>query len=202
MIVSKPCPADDPNDAFWLAQTYFHMHQYARAERILTRPFRTKPNRSGPAAAQDNTTDLAQSRRRQSTVQHANGTTLNNTAAGAYFGNGPDVAIAPTRLPVGPAAMIDVAAEELEGVSRLVDMSIACRYLCAQALVPLLPYSSIDMELICVCSHARADGEMLLKCLGNQTLSNHQVRWLRSGMQGSLRLSFQRSSERTWGTEC
>jgi anaphase-promoting complex subunit 6 len=39
------------------------------------------------------------------------------------------------RLPIGPAAMIDVAADDLEGVSRLVDMSVACRYLCAQALV-------------------------------------------------------------------
>ncbi len=41
----------------------------------------------------------------------------------------------PPRLPVGPAAMIDVAAEQQEGVSRLVDMSVVCRYLAAQCLV-------------------------------------------------------------------
>lgn len=34
---------DDPNDAFWLAQTYFLTHQYSRAERLLTRPFPIKP---------------------------------------------------------------------------------------------------------------------------------------------------------------
>ena len=39
------------------------------------------------------------------------------------------------RLPVGPTAMIDVAAEQQEGVSRLVDMSVVCRYLAAQCLV-------------------------------------------------------------------
>ena len=36
------------------------------------------------------------------------------------------------RLPVGPGEMIDVAAQAEEGVSRLVDMSVACRYLAAQ----------------------------------------------------------------------
>ena len=34
---------DDPNDAFWLAQVHFQTGQYARAERLLTRPFPTKP---------------------------------------------------------------------------------------------------------------------------------------------------------------
>ncbi|KXN88482.1 Anaphase-promoting complex subunit cut9 [Leucoagaricus sp. SymC.cos] len=34
---------NDPNDAFWLAQTYFMTHQYSRAERLLTRPFSTSP---------------------------------------------------------------------------------------------------------------------------------------------------------------
>ena len=39
------------------------------------------------------------------------------------------------RLPMGPTAMIDVAAEQQDGVSRLVDMSVVCRYLAAQCLV-------------------------------------------------------------------
>jgi len=43
--------------------------------------------------------------------------------------------VLPPRLPVGPAAMVDVAAEQQEGVSRLVDMSVVCRYLAAQCLV-------------------------------------------------------------------
>lgn len=41
-----------------------------------------------------------------------------------------------SRLPVdGPGEMINVAAEYAEGVSRLVDMSVACRYLAAQCQV-------------------------------------------------------------------
>lgn len=40
------------------------------------------------------------------------------------------------RLPVGgPGEMIAVAAESQDGVSRLVDMSVACRYLAAQCQV-------------------------------------------------------------------
>jgi len=91
---------DDPNDAFWLAQTYFMTHRYSRAERLLTRPFSTKP----PAVPFD------------------------------VKGKAREPAL-PTRLPVGPAAMVDVAAEQQEGVSRLVDMSVVCRYLAAQCLV-------------------------------------------------------------------
>ncbi|EJD43522.1 TPR-like protein [Auricularia subglabra TFB-10046 SS5] len=34
---------NDPNDAFWLAQSYFLAHQYARAEQLLTRPFPSSP---------------------------------------------------------------------------------------------------------------------------------------------------------------
>lgn len=91
---------DDPNDAFWLAQTYFMTHRYSRAERLLTRPFPTKP----PAVPFD----------------------LKGKAREPDF---------PPRLPVGPTAMIEVAAEQQEGVSRLVDMSVVCRYLAAQCLV-------------------------------------------------------------------
>lgn len=40
-----------------------------------------------------------------------------------------------TRLPVGPGEMINVAVDNQEGVSRLVDMSVACRYLAAQCQV-------------------------------------------------------------------
>ncbi|KAI0267660.1 hypothetical protein BC834DRAFT_968598 [Gloeopeniophorella convolvens] len=91
---------NDPNDAFWLAQTYFMTHRYSRAERLLTRPFPTKP----PAVPFD----------------------LKGKA------REPDIT---PRLPVGPAAMADVAAEQQDGVSRLVDMSVVCRYLAAQCLV-------------------------------------------------------------------
>ena len=99
----QPSPhlfTDDPNDAFWLAQTYFMTHRYSRAERLLTRPFSTKP----PAVPFD-----AKGKAREP--------------------------VFPTRLPIGPTAMVDVAADQQEGVSRLVDMSVVCRYLAAQCLV-------------------------------------------------------------------
>ncbi|KAF8273363.1 hypothetical protein EI94DRAFT_1716538 [Lactarius quietus] len=80
---------NDPNDAFWLAQTA-PSHT----------PFPTKP----PAVPFD----------------------LKGKAREPDF---------PPRLPVGPTAMIEVAAEQQEGVSRLVDMSVVCRYLAAQCLV-------------------------------------------------------------------
>ena len=75
-------------------------HRYSRAERLLTRPFPTKP----PAVPFD----------------------LKGKAREPDF---------PPRLPVGPTAMIEVAAEQQEGISRLVDMSVVCRYLAAQCLV-------------------------------------------------------------------
>jgi len=75
-------------------------HRYSRAERLLTRPFSTKP----PAVPFD-----VKGKAREPVL--------------------------PPRLPVGPAAMVDVAAEQQEGVSRLVDMSVVCRYLAAQCLV-------------------------------------------------------------------
>ena len=39
------------------------------------------------------------------------------------------------RLPVGPGGVIEVSEEMQDRVSRLVDMSVACRYLAAQCQV-------------------------------------------------------------------
>ncbi|KAF8072071.1 hypothetical protein FPV67DRAFT_1483779 [Lyophyllum atratum] len=78
---------NDPNDAFWLAQTYFMTHQYSRAERKGREQDPLPPLTSMP------------------------------------------------RLPVGPGAMIEVPEKMQELVSRLVDMSVACRYLAAQCQV-------------------------------------------------------------------
>ncbi|PCH42219.1 TPR-like protein [Wolfiporia cocos MD-104 SS10] len=115
---------NDPNDAFWLAQTYFLTHQYSRAERLLTRPFPTTPPRSGPGQS-----------------------VLSNGQLSGATGNGkgkarelqpetvPTIAPIIERLPVGPSEMVDVAAQHDEGFSRLVDMSVACRYLAAQCQV-------------------------------------------------------------------
>ncbi|KAI6035689.1 cell division control protein 16 [Pisolithus marmoratus] len=88
----------DPNDAFWLAQTYFMIHQYSRAERLLTRPFPVVvPNGKGKEIE-------------------------------AQAGSMP-------RLPMGPAGLVKLPEELHPSVSRLVDMSVACRYLAAQCQV-------------------------------------------------------------------
>ncbi|KZV72988.1 TPR-like protein [Peniophora sp. CONT] len=112
---------NDPNDAFWLAQTYFLTHQYSRAERLLTRPFAIKPP-SEPRVHPS-----------------SNGYTSSSpteTRTGIPF---PDLKgkgrASEPRLPVGPTAMIEVAADNQDDVSRLVDMSVVCRYLAAQCLV-------------------------------------------------------------------
>ncbi|EGO24550.1 hypothetical protein SERLADRAFT_361562 [Serpula lacrymans var. lacrymans S7.9] len=89
---------NEPNDAFWLAQTYFMTHQYSRAERLLTRPFPTAPPKSNP----------------------------NMVGFGQSLAN---------MLPMGPGGIIEIPEELQEGVSRLVDMSVACRYLAAQCQV-------------------------------------------------------------------
>lgn len=122
--------SDDPNDAFWLAQTYFLTHQYSRAERLLTRPFPTSVPRDPPIVP-------------SLTNGHFNTTLPPSLAELKGKGKdttsmGPPAALPPhinSRLPVGPSEMIDVAVEYDDGVSRLVDMSVACRYLAAQCQV-------------------------------------------------------------------
>ncbi|KAJ3555866.1 hypothetical protein NM688_g2343 [Phlebia brevispora] len=115
---------NDPNDAFWLAQTYFLTHQYSRAERLLTRPFPTTPAKPPPAV-----------------MPFVNGNNVLFPTVDAK-GKGKEVppalhpmtsAPSQSRLPLGGAAeMINVASDAQDNVSRLVDMSVACRYLAAQ----------------------------------------------------------------------
>ena len=125
-ILAYISASDDPNDAFWLAQTFFLKHEYSRAERLLTRPFPTLPPR--PPAATNGTfqppfapASNAKGKGREMPPPPLGGGALGDTLA-------PGV----QRLPVGPGEMVDVAIEFDDGVSRLVDMSVACRYLAAQ----------------------------------------------------------------------
>lgn len=115
--------SDDPNDAFWLAQTYFLTHQYSRAERLLTRPFPTSPASPPPivtAAVNGNSifslADAKGKGREVSQSMHP------ITSAPSH-----------NSLPLGGAGdVLNIAPEFQDGMSRLVDMSVACRYLAAQ----------------------------------------------------------------------
>ncbi|TFK88830.1 TPR-like protein [Polyporus arcularius HHB13444] len=117
---------NDPNDAFWLAQTFFLKHEYSRAERLLTRPFpaltpRPPATTNGAFQPPFAPASNAKGKGREVPPPSPGGGSLGDTLA-------PGV----QRLPVGPGEMIDVAIQFDEGVSRLVDMSVACRYLAAQ----------------------------------------------------------------------
>ncbi|KAM6504448.1 cell division control protein 16 [Amanita muscaria] len=108
---------NDPNDAFWLAQTYFLMHQYSRAEQLLTRPFPTCPPKSPKILKSVMNGD----------VSPVKGKAREHDQSQFY----PDT----PRLPAGPGGMIEISEELQDRVSRLVDMSVACRYLAAQCQV-------------------------------------------------------------------
>lgn len=116
---------NDANDAFWLAQTYFMTHQYARAERLLTRPFPAMtPNvQSAPLNGLEHrlVDDLKM------------GSLTADTKGKGKEGH-PDTSIMP-QLPMGDAGMMQIPEELQDSVSRLVDMSVACRYLAAQCQV-------------------------------------------------------------------
>lgn len=134
-------PPDDPNDAFWLAQTYFFTSQFSRAEKLLTRPFPNAPPFEPPAAAANGhgapesapppfvfgqPAANAKGKARDAPGPLGMGIAL-SLGLGANLE--PTAPLAHGRLPVGPSAMLDAAEED---VGRLVDMSVACRYLAAQ----------------------------------------------------------------------
>ena len=113
------CPGpDDPNDAFWLAHTYFMMHQYSRTEQLLTRPFLT---------TSPNSTDFLK--------LATNGHISPSKGKGREDDDARSLYSATPRLPVGPGGMIEIPEDLQDRVSRLVDMSVACRYLAAQCQV-------------------------------------------------------------------
>ena len=126
---------DDPNDAFWLAQTFFMTHQYARAEQLLIRAFPTS------AVNHDVTKFPLTNGRAYPLVQFS--TVHPNIAALSSKGKAREVPepVSPSkrgmRLPVGPSSMVNAAVEYPNGASRLVDMSVACRYLAALCQVRL-----------------------------------------------------------------
>lgn len=100
-------------------------HQYSRAERLLTRPFPTKSQTTEPSYHNEFDHFMTG----PSTVHPFPVDT-----------KGKDKETQPqsepsSRLPMGPAGLIKLPEALQENVSRLVDMSVACRYLAAQCQV-------------------------------------------------------------------
>lgn len=135
---------NNPDDAFWLAQIHFMMQQYSRAERLLTRPFPLHPPTDSPFFPHQNN------------KSYANGhdpISLNGTTKVSRKGKGKEPmnqthARTQSQLNNDPmfitSQFFDFHPDHLRGImddshpvdtSRLVDMSIACRYLAAQCQV-------------------------------------------------------------------
>ncbi|KAF9267586.1 TPR-like protein [Marasmius fiardii PR-910] len=112
---------NDANDAFWLAQTYFMQHQYSRAERLLTRPFPTSPPRHPSTPPLNLTNGDISHLHSQKGKGHEQDTLL--------------FTVSIARLPMGPTGALDMPDDQHGAISRLVDMSVACRYLAAQCQV-------------------------------------------------------------------
>ena len=96
-------------------------HQYSRAERLLTRPFPTSTSKrvSAPPEPIDGpVSDVFSSKGKSREQDPPQPTPLSIP-----------------RFPMGSGGMIEVPQEMQERVSRLVDMSVACRYLAAQCQV-------------------------------------------------------------------
>lgn len=94
-------------------------HQYSRAERLLTRPFPAAPPK-----------------RPASPTLLSNGH-LHSTKGKAREYDASQLMLSMPRLPMGPAGMIELPEELQDHVSRLVDMSVACRYLAALCQVTI-----------------------------------------------------------------
>lgn len=137
-LISKKT-IDDKNDAFWLAQIYFSMHQYSRAERLLIRPF-PENERNSPMTNGHSYPSMPDS--------------MNILDRGLDKGKGKDVGDAPPQFrPLLPELMVpgmdtaphfrlpaglgtsDLASEQSEGTFMLVDLSVSCRYLAAQCQI-------------------------------------------------------------------
>jgi anaphase-promoting complex subunit 6 len=106
----------DPNDAFWLAQTHFLTGNYLRAERLLTECL-PPPPRNMPPRSKGSPAELAWKGKGKGKSRESEDESMESIANGHVFG------IAAT------------GREEERIRGRLVDESLACRYLAAQCLV-------------------------------------------------------------------
>jgi anaphase-promoting complex subunit 6 len=110
-------------------------HQYARAEQLLVRAFPI-PTVNHDVTKFPLTNGHAYPVVQFSTV-HPNIAALSNKGKGRQMPEPVSPSKIGMRLPVGPSSMVNAAVEYPNGASRLVDMSVACRYLAALCQVRL-----------------------------------------------------------------
>jgi len=136
-------------------------HQYSRAERLLTRPFPTSTSKrvsTPPEPVNGHVADVFSSKGKSRERDSPQPTPISMP-----------------RFPMGSGGMIEVPQEMQERVSRLVDMSVACRYLAAQCQVfhsRLYPWRSLPHDSS---RSDKATGPKRLRCWVNRTLSETLV---------------------------
>lgn len=164
---------DNPDDAFWLAQIHFMMQQYSRAERLLTRPFPLHPPSDSPFFPPQNNKSYANGHDPMS---------LNGTTKVSRKGKGKEPmnqthARTQPQLINDPMFMtsqfFDFHPDHLKSImgdlysvdtSRLVDMSIACRYLAAQCQVRTRDFCIPSATLEHFISGTARE---MVRCIGN-----------------------------------
>src|SRR5258705_4921867 len=118
-------------------------HQYSRAERLLTRPFPTTPPK-----------------RPASPTPLSNGN-LHSAKGKAREYDASQLMLSMPRLPMGPAGMIELPEELQDRISRLVDMSVECRYLTALCQVSLGVTRSTHSVFMYIFRSDKENGMML-----------------------------------------
>lgn len=145
-------------------------HQYARAEQLLVRAF------PAPAVNHDVTKFPLTNGHAYPLVQfstvHPNIAALSNKGKGREMPEPVSPSKRGVRLPVGPSSMVNAAVEYPNGASRLVDMSVACRYLAALCQVRGF-FSTHNMLTGLRCG--KGSGITQQKCLENRIPFETQV---------------------------
>lgn len=148
-------------------------HQYARAEQLLVRAFPI------PTVNHDVTTFPLTNGNPYPLVQfstvHPNIAALSNKGKGREMPEPVPQSKSGIRLPVGPSSMVNAAVEYQNGASRLVDMSVACRYLAALCQVRSL-FSACIMCPKKNLRYGKGSGITQQKCSENRTRFGIQVR--------------------------
>ena len=121
----------EPNDGFWLAQSYFAAGMYSRAERVLTNQW---PIMSDTPETLANDRRALKGKQREALDDAA----INGPASEARSAAPTVVGYADSQtstVQAGPLGLHDQIAQQLTELICLADTSVACRYLAAQCMI-------------------------------------------------------------------